>query len=88
MTVTVVAPGLGVPGQVCTAGHILGGLIFQGWVLSLRESCHQGGSHFWGSHISGDHGRSLGLGTVSGQQHLGWGVTLRAAEQTVLEEES
>lgn len=27
------------------------------------------------------------MGTVAGQQHLGQGVTLRAAEQTVLEEE-
>lgn len=42
--------------------------------------------HLWGSHISGDHGRSLGMGTVAVQQHLGQGVTLRAAEQTVLEE--
>lgn len=68
MTVTVVAPGLGVPGQVCTAGHILGGLIFQGGVLSLRESCHQGGSHFYGGHISG---AVTSLVTTGG--HWGWG---------------
>lgn len=57
MTATVVA-GFGVPGQLCTGGHILGGAIFLRGGLSLEELCHQGGDTsgavtILDSHISG-----------------------------------
>lgn len=70
MTATAVAPGLRVPGQVCTGGHISGTVVSLGGHISRRVTS-QGVSYFQGEVLPPEESCHQAV-TFLGQSHL-WG---------------